>query len=148
MIPSNVFIIATMNTADRSLGTLDYAIRRRFAFIPWKPYSLEGEVEGFDEELFKEVSALFISNYEDYEASEWDPNFTLEPAETLSEEYKPEDVWIGQSYFIMEENGENITSDRILYDIIPLLQEYVRDGVLTEEAQETIDKLYQKAIEQ
>ena len=147
MIPSNVFIIATMNTADRSLGTLDYAIRRRFAFIPWKPYSLEGEVEGFDEELFKEVSALFISNYEDYEASEWDPNFTLEPAETLSEEYKPEDVWIGQSYFIMEENGENITSDRILYDIIPLLQEYIRDGVLTEEAQETIDNLYQKAIE-
>ena len=48
----------------------------------------------------------------------------------------------------MEENGEYITSDRILYDIIPLLQEYVRDGVLTEEAQDTIDNLYQKAIEQ
>ena len=76
------------------------------------------------------------------------PSFTLEPAETLSEEYKPEDVWIGQSYFIMEENGEDVTNDRILYEIIPLLQEYVRDGVLTEEAQVTIDNLYQKAIEQ
>lgn len=148
MIPSNVFIIATMNTADRSLGTLDYAIRRRFAFIPWKPYSLEGEVDGFDEDLFKEVSALFISNYEEYKESGWVPSFTLEPAETLSEEYKPEDVWIGQSYFIMEENGEDVTNDRILYEIIPLLQEYVRDGVLTEEAQVTIDNLYQKAIEQ
>lgn len=148
MIPENVFIIATMNTADRSLGTLDYAIRRRFAFIPWKPYSLDGEVDGFDEELFKEVSALFISNYEEYEESGRKPSFTLKPAETLSEEYKPEDVWIGQSYFIMKDNGEDVTSDRILYEIIPLLQEYIRDGVLTEEAQKTIDNIYQKAIEQ
>ncbi len=149
MIPSNVFIIATMNTADRSLGTLDYAIRRRFAFIPWKPYSLEGDVVGFDEELFKEVSALFISNYDDYKNSNWEPCFTLKPAETLSEEYKPEDVWIGQSYFIMMDDfGEDVTSDRILYEIIPLLQEYVRDGVLTENAQGTIDSLYQRALKQ
>ena len=41
----------------------------------------------------------------------------------------------------MEENGEDVTNDRILYEIIPLLQEYVRDGVLTEEAQVTIDNL-------
>lgn len=149
-IPNNVFIIATMNTADRSLGTLDYAIRRRFAFLPWKPYSLEEEIEvkGFDAALFKEVSCLFISNYEEYKESGWDNNFPLKPAETLSEEYKPEDVWIGQSYFIMQENGEDITSDRILYEIIPLLQEYMRDGVLTTDAQETIDSLYQRAIEQ
>lgn len=147
-IPGNVFIIATMNTADRSLGSLDYAIRRRFAFLPWKPYSLDGEVDGFDEELFKEVSSLFISNYDDYKDSQWDPSFILTPAKTLSDEYKPEDVWIGQSYFIMEENGEDVTGDRLLYEIIPLLQEYVRDGVLTEEAQSVIDNLYQKASEQ
>ena len=149
MIPNNVFIIATMNTADRSLGTLDYAIRRRFAFVACKPYALsEEEVNGFDEELFKDVSSLFISNYSEYEESGWDQSFKLVPADTLSSEYRPEDVWIGQSYFIMtDDDGVDITSDRLLYQIIPLLEEYVRDGVLTEDANETIERLYQKAVE-
>lgn len=147
-IPKNVFLIATMNTADRSLGTLDYAIRRRFTFIAEKPISLEGEVEGFNVELFKMVSNLFVSNYDEYEESGWVQSFKLEPAETLSEEYRPEDVWIGQSYFIMtDEDGDDITSDRLLYEIIPLLEEYVRDGVLTSDAQVTIDKLYKIATE-
>lgn len=149
MIPNNVFIIATMNTADRSLGTLDYAIRRRFAFVACKPYALsEEEANGFDEELFKEVSSLFIANYSEYEESGWDQSFKLVPADTLSSEYRPEDVWIGQSYFIMtDDDGVDITSDRLLYEIIPLLEEYVRDGVLTEDANETIERLYQKAVE-
>ena len=146
-IPDNVYVIATMNTADRSLGVLDYAIRRRFAFIAEKPYGLDEE--GFDSDLFKQVSELFISNYTEYEESGFDQELKLLPAETLSDEYKPEDVWIGHSYFLMtDENGEDITSDRLLYEIIPLLEEYVRDGVLTAEAQETIDDLYKKATEQ
>ena len=149
MIPGNVFIIATMNTADRSLGTLDYAIRRRFAFVACKPCALsEEEAKGFDEELFKEVSSLFISNYSEYEESGWNQFFKLVPADTLSSEYRPEDVWIGQSYFIMtDDEGEDITNDRLLYEIIPLLEEYVKDGVLTEDANETIERLYQKALE-
>lgn len=147
-IPENVYIIATMNTADRSLGSLDYAIRRRFAFIAYKPISLEDYVSGFNADLFKMVSQLFISNYDEYEESEWLQSFKLLPADTLSEEYRPEDVWIGHSYFIMkDENGDDNTSDRLLYEIIPLLEEYVRDGVLTGDAQATIDELYQIATE-
>ena len=108
----------------------------------------EEEVNGFDEELFKDVSSLFISNYSEYEESGWDQSFKLVPADTLSSEYRPEDVWIGQSYFIMtDDDGVDITSDRLLYEIIPLLEEYVRDGVLTEDANETIERLYQKAVE-
>ena len=145
-IPNNVYLIATMNTADRSLGSLDYAIRRRFAFIAEKPFGLE--VEGFNEELFELVSSLFVKNFDDYKESGWDLTLKLEPADTLSEEYKPEDVWIGHSYFLMQdEEGNDNTTDRLLYEIIPLLEEYVRDGVLTAEAQDVIDELYKQASE-
>lgn len=145
-IPNNVYLIATMNTADRSLGSLDYAIRRRFAFISEKPFGLE--VDGFDEDLFEKVSSLFVKNFDDYKESGWDQTMKLEPADTLSEEYKPEDVWIGHSYFLMQdEEGEDNTSNRLLYEIIPLLEEYVRDGVLTAEAQDVIDELYKQASE-
>lgn len=145
-IPNNVYLIATMNTADRSLGSLDYAIRRRFAFIAEKPFGLD--VEGFDEDLFEKVSSLFVKNFDEYKESGWDQTMKLESADTLSEEYKPEDVWIGHSYFLMQdEEGEDNTSNRLLYEIIPLLEEYVRDGVLTAEAQDVIDELYKQATE-
>ena len=145
-IPNNVYLIATMNTADRSLGSLDYAIRRRFAFIAEKPFGLD--VEGFNEELFEKVSSLFVKNFDDYKESGWDQTMKLESADTLSEEYKPEDVWIGHSYFLMQdEEGNDNTTDRLLYEIIPLLEEYVRDGVLTAEAQDVIDELYKQATE-
>ena len=143
-IPNNVYLIATMNTADRSLGSLDYAIRRRFAFIAEKPFGLD--VDGFDEDLFEKVSSLFVKNFDDYKESGWDQTLKLESADTLSEEYKPEDVWIGHSYFLMQDEEDN-TSNRLLYEIIPLLEEYVRDGVLTAEAQDVIDELYKQATE-
>lgn len=143
-IPSNVFLVATMNTADRSLDTIDYAIRRRFAFITVKPQEIDDD--NFNSELFREVSSLFISNYDEYAESGFDDTIRLLPAETLSEEYRPEDVWIGHSYFIMD--GEYALQDRLLFEIIPLLEEYIRDGVLTSEAQQTIDKLYLTATEQ
>ena len=143
-IPSNVFLVATMNTADRSLDTIDYAIRRRFAFITVKPQEIDDD--NFNSELFRQVSNLFISNYDEYAESGFDDTIKLLPAETLSEEYRPEDVWIGHSYFIMD--GEYALQDRLLFEIIPLLEEYIRDGVLTSEAQQTIDKLYLTATEQ
>lgn len=143
-IPNNVYLIATMNTADRSLGSLDYAIRRRFAFIAEKPFGLE--VDGFDEDLFEKVSSLFVKNFDEYKESGWDQTLKLESADTLSEEYKPEDVWIGHSYFLMQDEEDN-TSNRLLYEIIPLLEEYIRDGVLTAEAQDVIDELYKQATE-
>lgn len=143
-VPDNVYLIATMNTADRSLGSLDYAIRRRFAFIAERPIGLEDD--RFNAELFEKVSRLFVKNFDEYKASGWDATMRLLPADTLSDEYKPEDVWIGHSYFLMQdEEGVDNTRERILYELIPLLEEYVRDGVLTADAQAVIDELYKQA---
>ena len=143
-VPDNVYLIATMNTADRSLGSLDYAIRRRFAFISERPIGLVGD--RFNAELFEKVSRLFVKNFDAYKASGWDATMRLLPADTLSDEYKPEDVWIGHSYFLMQdEEGVDNSRERILYELIPLLEEYVRDGVLTADAQAVIDELYKQA---
>ncbi|WP_449019428.1 AAA family ATPase [Prevotella jejuni] len=143
-VPDNVYLIATMNTADRSLGSLDYAIRRRFAFISERPIGLEDD--RFNAELFEKVSRLFVKNFDAYKASGWDATMRLLPADTLSDEYKPEDVWIGHSYFLMQdEEGVDNSRERILYELIPLLEEYVRDGVLTADAQAVIDELYKQA---
>lgn len=143
-VPDNVYLIATMNTADRSLGSLDYAIRRRFAFISERPIGLEDD--RFNAELFEKVSRLFVKNFDEYKASGWDATMRLLPADTLCDEYKPEDVWIGHSYFLMrDEEGVDNSRERILYELIPLLEEYVRDGVLTADAQAVIDELYKQA---
>lgn len=143
-VPDNVYLIATMNTADRSLGSLDYAIRRRFAFIAERPIGLADD--RFNAELFEKVSRLFVKNFDEYKASGWDATMRLLPADTLSDEYRPEDVWIGHSYFLMQdEEGVDNSRERILYEVIPLLEEYVRDGVLTADAQVVIDELYKQA---
>lgn len=126
ILPPNLYIIGTMNTADRSVGQIDYAIRRRFAFIDMLPKVLISEPE-FDIDLFKKVSTFFIENIEDYIN---DPeNTTLNKSEWLSDEFSPEDVWIGHSYFIMKENNRSI---RLNYEIKPILREYLKDGILKE----------------
>lgn len=124
-VPNNLYIIGTMNTADRSLDTLDYAMRRRFAFIKYKPITLE--LESFNSDLFALVSKLFISNFDEYID---DNNAVLLSSDCLADDILPENVWIGHSYFIMnDENGIDRTSLRIQYEIIPILEEYIKDGV-------------------
>lgn len=125
VVPDNLYIIGTMNTADRSLDTLDYAMRRRFAFVKFKPTVID--VEGFNEELFAMVSKLFISNYDEYCEN---ADAILQPSEYLADEIQPSDVWIGHSYFLMyDEEGIDRTQLRIQYEIIPILEEYIKDGV-------------------
>ncbi len=138
-LPSNLYIIGTMNTADRSVGHIDYAIRRRFAFVDVLPKNLESQMGAdFKKELFAEVSKLFVKDYNastDYS----NPNLKLERADTLSAEFHPKDVWLGHSYFIQhyekDASGNPDTSKidfqmRLNYEIKPILREYVRDGIL------------------
>lgn len=112
MIPPNLYIIGTMNTADRSVGHIDYAIRRRFAFVDVLPKDLSDELgDKFDQNLFQEVSKLFDEN--------------------LSPEFNKKDVQIGHSYFIdkSEEGGD--MKLRLEFEIKPILLEYVREGILS-----------------
>jgi len=126
ILPPNLYIIGTMNTADRSVGQIDYAIRRRFAFVDIIPQDLSNTLgEDFKSETFQKVSELFTEKY-------------------LSLEFvdKAKDVQIGHSYFIQQYkkdvNGKNNLSKpidfniRIEYEIKPILQEYVKDGIFKE----------------
>ena len=128
ILPPNLYIIGTMNTADRSVGHIDYAIRRRFAFVNVLPKELEKD---FHKELFKAVSKLFIDNYDEYISN---PDIELKRAKTLSPEFRPEDVWLGHSYFITKNTPIDI---RWEYEIKPILLEYVKDGILIGEGIET-----------
>ncbi|WP_291135342.1 AAA family ATPase [Flavobacterium sp. UBA7663] len=114
ILPPNLYIIGTMNTADRSVGHIDYAIRRRFAFVDVLPENLKEKqgLENFHEVLFLEVEKLF--------------------KEHTSPEFEVKDVQLGHSYFIDKSNEENGAGMdiRFEYEIKPILLEYVKDGVL------------------
>lgn len=133
ILPPNLYIIGTMNTSDRSIGHIDYAIRRRFAFIDVLPKVLE--IENFQVETFKSISSLFIKNFDAYLL---DNNVVLEKSEYLSEEFNPKDVWLGHSYFISTDEEFEI---RKKYEIKPILEEYVKDGILKKTAEAIINGL-------
>ena len=134
ILPPNLYIIGTMNTADRSVGHIDYAIRRRFAFVDVLP-----TIDPIGEkakEKFKTVCSLFIENFDEVNWNE--PIFI--PSKHLSSDFKPEEVMLGHSYFITKENAdddkipdENKQMElKLKYEVVPILKEYVKDGILIE----------------
>lgn len=135
VLPPNLFIIGTMNTADRSVGHIDYAIRRRFAYVSMLPKRSIIKEIGSDEAvaLFDKIATLFVKKYIEQE------DILGEPSEYLSPEFKAEDVMIGHSYFL-EKNPKNLKV-RLQYEIKPILREYLKDGVLLDNAKAIIDAL-------
>ena len=113
-IPENVHIIGLMNTADRSIAMIDYALRRRFAFFDLEP--------GFDSKGFKEYTAQM--NNKKFSAlidCMKNLNISIEKDESLGKGFR-----IGHSY-LCDLNRESIDEDLeyiINYEIIPLLNEY------------------------
>lgn len=137
IIPPNLYIIGTMNTADRSVGHIDYAIRRRFAFvdIPPSPGVIEKVIVDTDlkeksKKLYAEVSTLF--NEKKDEANNT-PVF-------LAADFKTHEVQLGHSYFLAE--TEEQLKLKLEYEIKPILYEYVKDGILTDGAREIIKNLH------
>jgi 5-methylcytosine-specific restriction enzyme B len=114
ILPPNLYIIGTMNTADRSVGHIDYAIRRRFAFVDVLPKDLTQELgDKFHKALFDQVADLFGGH--------------------LSPEFERKDVQLGHSYFIDKTKDGGTMPIRLQYEIRPILNEYIKDGILTGE---------------
>ncbi len=112
-VPSNLYIIGTMNTTDRSVGNIDYAVRRRFAFATLKA----------DEELVKQNSIplaveLFGAVESFIKKHQIDMDF--------------EDLMVGHSYFFAKD--ENELELKWQYEILPLLNEYIKDGIINAKA--------------
>ena len=120
VIPPNFYIIGTMNTADRSIGHIDYAVRRRFAFIPCLPDKQEIENyqgDGYKPDLKEKALILFDSVAELFDSH-------------LSPDFFKDDVQVGHTYF-MAESFEKLAM-KFAYQVYPLLLEYFKDGILVE----------------
>lgn len=106
-LPSNIYVIATMNTSDRSLAMVDFALRRRFSWYTLYPYDLSAtRTKDFHSELFNKVSELFDKYATDEE-------LPLQP---------------GHSYFIAKDVKE--MEFRLTYEIMPLMKEYFAAGLM------------------
>ena len=119
-VPKNLYILGMMNTADRSLAMIDYALRRRFSFYEMKP--------GF-------TSQGFI-NYQN-EIDSTDFNAVINGIINLNNEIEADDslgsgFCIGHSYFCNQDNDDiNIhwLKNVLEYDICPMLREYWFDDI-------------------
>lgn len=95
IVPSNLYIIGTMNTADKSIALLDIALRRRFEFVPMYPqYAIEGQ-NIYYPEVLKAINEKICK-------------------------LKTRDFQIGHAYFMENNNLEHIMNRKV----IPLLLEY------------------------
>ncbi|KKF98732.1 McrB family protein [Methanosarcina mazei] len=123
-VPSNYYVICTMNTADRSLAVVDFALRRRFAWYSLKPKEI-GSVDQrqFFRDDFREFSRIFNL----YASSE---ELSLQP---------------GQAYFIAKTKEE--MEDRIKYELLPLIREYLVEGLLINSKDEFSKYFYDRVGE-
>lgn len=117
-VPENLYIIGMMNTADRSLALIDYALRRRFAFYKMRP--------AFENEKFIQYKNK-LNNGKFNKLIDMIKNINTEICKDYS---LGEGFEIGHSYFceLQEVTDEDIESI-ITYEILPLLEEYWFDDL-------------------
>ena len=112
-VPENLYIIGMMNTADRSLAMIDYALRRRFSFFEMKP--------GFDTEGFKAYQdKLNDDTFNKVIDAIKALNITIEKDSSLGSGF-----CIGHSYFCGKTSVEKSWLRNVVdFDIAPMLREY------------------------
>ncbi len=131
-VPKNLYIIGTMNTADRSVGHIDYAVRRRFAFLPVLPnreviqqvVAKDNGLRASAEQLYHAVAVLFTGD---------------DNQRKLTGDFFADDVQPGHTYFLAQSCDALLTT--FVYQVLPLLHEYVKDGVLQSGATLTLGGL-------
>ena len=118
-IPKNVYIIGTMNTADRSLAMVDYALRRRFAFYPVKP--------AFNSSKF----VKWLKNRNGIREVDINDLVTrMNNVNSMISNDLGRGFEIGHSYFIDTLNPQDYRTSYnyiIEYEIMPQLEEYYLD---------------------
>ena len=135
-IPSNLYFVCAMNTADRSLKMVDYALRRRFSFFEFKPEFDKPEFKNFlkDKNVNAKTIDRIVNNISKVNQQISDDNFEL-----------GDGYCIGHSYFCPKGNSSDSFGDQwyeqiIEYEIKPLINEYYFDK--PDQAAELIDTLY------
>ena len=112
-VPANVHIIGMMNTADRSLAMIDYALRRRFSFVPMTP--------GFDTEGFRRYqTGLDDQTLDQLVVSVQTLNAEISKDPSLGSGFS-----IGHSYFCGQDTATPEWMRAVVdYDLMPMLEEY------------------------
>ncbi len=120
-VPSNLYLIGTMNTADRSLAQVDFAFRRRFAFVDLEPrigVKWKEHMQRFFQNDFLDTVAQRINKLND----------GITAAPELGPQFR-----IGHSFFVPAKDHDVIADpvawyrDIIETEIVPLLKEYWHD---------------------
>lgn len=118
MVPKNLYIIGTMNTADRGLVQLDYALRRRFGFYTIGP--------AFEEMEFKGA----MSRYSNRNLSRLLKRIIELNKDICQDELLGDGFQIGHSYFCgIKDMTDEVLRNIVEYDIIPLINEYWYDDM-------------------
>lgn len=134
-VPDNLYIIGTMNTADKSVGTIDMAIRRRFLFVDILPN------EKVIRNHFKEKTKNADKDKKWFNLCENTVTCfkILEEIITSSIKgtYKAKDFQIGHTYFLPDfskakeiEVAQNVIKYKLMYQVLPMLREYAEDRIL------------------
>lgn len=114
-IPKNVYVIGLMNTADRSLSFMDYALRRRFGFFDMKPAFSKPSFKSYQKSLQNRKFDSLIEVIQKL-------NKAIAQDEALGKGFM-----IGHSYFIHEEINDALLDSIVEFELIPLLKEYWPD---------------------
>jgi len=142
-VPANLYLIGMMNSADRSLTRMDYALRRRFSFIDVHPAFSN---DHFNEKVhgYARGNPEAIAEIDDVIGDMRTLNAEISKDTTLGEDFQ-----IGHSYFLPQEGVDASTPESaktwlkrvIKYDILPLLREYMIAGDLEEGVKAAKEKL-------